>query len=268
VPADPSQIVNGSGRQVRSAVQMSEYAPFADGGTAADPTDQSRSFISYYTYGAAIALALDLSLRDLSAGRVSLDDVMRELWRAYGSPEAPPGLVAHPYTLDDVRDAVAAVSGNRAFADGFFQRYVDGRDVPDFRRLLGLAGFSLAPRFANLAWTGVEVRPDANGVAVGGGSDGGLLVPFGTPAYDAGIEVQDVVRTIDGQPATVDAWNALRSKKPGDRVSLAVVGRDGVARDVSLTLAADPRLGTTDLRDAMTPAQRAFRAAWLGSRVN
>ena len=56
-------MIIGSGRLVRSAVQMSEYAPFADAGVANDAIDRGRTFISYYTYGAAIALGLDLSLR-------------------------------------------------------------------------------------------------------------------------------------------------------------------------------------------------------------
>ena len=42
--------------------------------------------ISYYTKGALVALALDLTmLRVESAGKASLDDVMRELWRRYGA---------------------------------------------------------------------------------------------------------------------------------------------------------------------------------------
>ena len=41
--------------------------------------------ISYYTKGAMVALALDLKLRLDTAGRTSLDDVVRELWLRYGA---------------------------------------------------------------------------------------------------------------------------------------------------------------------------------------
>ena len=52
------------------------------------------TFISYYTYGGAIASALDLTLRDRSNGKVTLDDFMRAMWRTYGAPGGPqPGLV-------------------------------------------------------------------------------------------------------------------------------------------------------------------------------
>src|SRR6266404_5778311 len=79
----PNQIINGSGRMVRSAVEMSEWAAFADAARSVDPTDQSRTFISYYTYGSAIALALDLSLREVSQGKLSLDDFMKMMWKLH-----------------------------------------------------------------------------------------------------------------------------------------------------------------------------------------
>ena len=50
-------------------------APFIDGGRPIDRTNWSNTVISYYPFGGAIALALDLSLRDRSDGRVSLDDL-------------------------------------------------------------------------------------------------------------------------------------------------------------------------------------------------
>jgi predicted metalloprotease with PDZ domain len=80
-------VMNGSGRTVRSAVQMSEYGPFNDAATSIDLNDGGRTFISYYTYGAAVALGLDLSLRELSNGKLSLDDYMRLLWQKHGKPE-------------------------------------------------------------------------------------------------------------------------------------------------------------------------------------
>ena len=56
-------------------------APFIDGGRTVDRTNWSTTVISYYPFGGAIALALDLTLRERSDGRVSLDDFMRAMWR-------------------------------------------------------------------------------------------------------------------------------------------------------------------------------------------
>ncbi len=84
-----SSIVNGSGRQFRSAVDMSRMAPFVDAARAVDRTNFSTTFISYYSYGGAIALGLDLTLRDRTDGKVTLDDFMRAMWRTYGAPGWP-----------------------------------------------------------------------------------------------------------------------------------------------------------------------------------
>jgi predicted metalloprotease with PDZ domain len=47
---------------------MSQMAAFSDAAVAIDETNLPTTFLSYYTYGAAIATALDLSLRDRSNG--------------------------------------------------------------------------------------------------------------------------------------------------------------------------------------------------------
>ena len=61
-------------------------AAFTDGGDALDRTNWATTYISYYDFGGAIALALDLTLRDRSAGQVTLDDYMRAMWRVHGKP--------------------------------------------------------------------------------------------------------------------------------------------------------------------------------------
>ena len=51
------------GRQLNSAVEIGRLAPFTDAGTAIDRTNFDNTYISYYTWGEAIALGLDLTLR-------------------------------------------------------------------------------------------------------------------------------------------------------------------------------------------------------------
>ena len=268
------EVINGPGRHVRSAVEMSEHAPFADAGVANDPDDRARTFISYYTYGAALALALDLSLRDRSRGQVSLDDYMRRLWRTYGAELAPqPGFVARPYSLADLRRELATLINDATFADEFFDRYIEGRDLPDYARLLDLAGYRLRAVAPTRGWIGaLRVQQVSGGLLVGVSPSGGTLpVPFGTPAYGAGIDAGDVITTIDGRPATAAAWSALSSRAPGDRVAIVLRRRDGRVVDTTATLAADPALEITDIErtgGGLTAAQRAFRQAWLGTRVN
>src|SRR5262249_8091783 len=121
------------GRDVRSAADMSRMAAFTDGGRPIDRTNWSDTFISYYPYGAAVALGLDLSLRGRSDGQVSLDDFMQAMWRMHGKPGGTrEGYVDRPYTVDDVEARLAEVSGDAAFARDFVARFINGRELQDY----------------------------------------------------------------------------------------------------------------------------------------
>lgn len=142
-------VLNGVGVEagglVQSAEEISRMAVFTDR-TEADPPSAVIDAVSYYQLGAAIALALDLSLRERSNGRLSLDDFMREMWRRYGRPGgAREGYVDRPYTIEDLEATLAAVSGEPAFARDFFARYIQGRELADYPRLLTAAGLLVRP---------------------------------------------------------------------------------------------------------------------------
>jgi predicted metalloprotease with PDZ domain len=140
-------VIAAPGRKVRSAVEMSQMAPFADGAKFEDRTNFSDAYLSYYTWGEALGAALDLTLRDRSDGRVTLDDYMRALWNKFGrSASRRPGYVESPYTLADLRATLAEVAGDAAFATQFFARYIEGHDVVDYARLLARAGLVLRQR--------------------------------------------------------------------------------------------------------------------------
>jgi predicted metalloprotease with PDZ domain len=252
-------VVNGSGREFRSPVDMSRMAPFVDAARAVDRTNFRTTFISYYTYGAAVALGLDLTLRDRTNGKVSLDDFMRAMWRAYGKPGGPaPGLVGHPYSLDDVRDRLAEVSGDRAFAEDFMKRYMTGREVVDYARLAARAGITVQKAHPGAAWMGDLAFREGTAID--------QLVAPGTPAYAAGLEQDDEITTLDNEPVSSaeQIADVLHSHKPGDRITVAFTRRDGPAT-ATITLAEDPTLAFT-LDDHAAPEQLAFRSAWLGAR--
>ena len=144
-----STVLNGagveSGHLVRSAEEVSRLAVFTDR-TDADPRGASIEVTSYYQLGAAIALSLDLSLRERSNGGLSLDDFMREMWRRHGKPGGVrEGYVDRPYTIAEAEATLAAVSGDTAFARDFFARYIQGRELADYGRLLAPAGFLVRP---------------------------------------------------------------------------------------------------------------------------
>ena len=246
--------------QLRSVVEMSELAPFVDAAQANDPTNFSYAYINYYWYGSALALALDLGLRDRSGGKVSLDDYMRALWRVHGKPGGPqPGLVSRPYTLKDARDRLAEIS-DRAFADDFFDRFVEGRQVPDFVRLLAPAGIVVRKENPGGAWTGAAIDAGGRVTAPNG------LVPWGSPAFLAGLAHGDVVVSVNGQSPSAASLGRAR---PGDTVALQVRRLDGRLLSLRLTFGEDPGLAAVPIERSggtLTAAQKAFRQGWLGSR--
>lgn len=260
-----NEVINEPGRQFRSAVEMSHMAPFVDAARAIDRTNFDTTFISYYTYGGAVALGLDLSLRDKSNGKITLDDFMRAMWKAHGKPGGPqPGLVAKPYSLTDLRDRLVEVSGDRTWAEDFYRRYMIGRDVVDYARLLQRAGVVLRKRNPGRGWIG-DLRADQQGTRIGS-----LQAP-GTPAYEAGLEQDDQITEVDGTPVTTmqQASEMVGSHKPGETLALAIKHRNGETASIKIALKEDPALEAVVIEEAggtPTAAQLAFRQAWLGSQ--
>jgi predicted metalloprotease with PDZ domain len=244
---------------------MSQMAPFVDAAAAIDRTNVANTFISYYTWGEAIALGLDLTLRERSVGKVSLDDFMRAMWEKFGKPGGhAPGYVDHPYTITDAKAVLSAVAGDAAFADDFFARFIQGHEVVNYARLLSDAGLVLRPREPQAGFAGeLRLQDVPGGVRIAG------AVLFGSPAYEAGLERDDVIVAIDAAAATaaehVDA--VIRTARPG--ASLAVTYMRRNQRVTSrIRVVADPRIEVVPAEQVgqpLTDAQRRFRDAWLRS---
>jgi predicted metalloprotease with PDZ domain len=198
---------------------------------------------------------------------VTLDDFMRAMWRVHGKPGgAREGEVDHPYTPADAEARLADVTGDPLFAREFFERFIRGRDVPDYARLLAVAGFTVRKHSPGRAWWG-DVRLEAQG--------GRLLVTAlvspTSPAYTAGLEQDDELRQIDGtrvhSPDEVGA--IVQRRKPGDVLRITYLDRTEVERTTTVTLTEDPRLDVLPVESAggrLTTAQRQFRDRWLSAR--
>jgi predicted metalloprotease with PDZ domain len=259
-------VSNAPGRSLRSAEDMSRMAPFVDGGRAIDRTNWTNTVISYYSYGGAIALALDLTLRDRSDGRTTLDHFMRAMWRVHGKPGGSrEGYVDRPYTTDDAEARLAEVSGDAAFARDFFERYVRGKEVADYARLLQRAGFVVRKREGRAWWGDVRLEQRGDAVRIG------AVVPPNSPAYATGIDQDDTLTQIAGERvASPDAVNAVLGRhRPGERVAVAYVDRTGATKNASVVLAQDPHVDVAAVESvggSLTPAQKAFRDRWLKSQ--
>lgn len=255
-------VTNAPGRRFFNALEMAKQAPFVDAATAIDPNNRGNTFISYYTYGAAIGLGLDLTIRQRFPGK-DLNGFMRTMWEQFGSPRQR-YVIRRPYTVDDLERTLGTYTGDPAFARDFFARYIRGHEIVDYPVLLAQAGFRMRKTDSTSAWAGIEAfRFDSTGILVAQNTR------IGTPLYVAGVEAGDRILRVDDRPMTSEgAWDQmLAAHHPGDVVSIVWMQR-GAQREARLTLASAPFITIETNEQAGLPvseAQRAFRENWLGS---
>ena len=268
--ADLAAVVNAvnasAGRRVRSAPEMSRLAPLVDQACAIDPTNWGNTYLSYYTFGAAIAFGLDLELRDRTDGRVTLDDYMRALWTTFGRAPGPPGTVAKPYRPADLETTLAAVSGSRSFAGEFFERYVNGPELVEYGMLLRRMGLVWRPAHPGRPWIG-----DLPLVGAQGGAYVTAAPPMGTPAYDAGFGRGDVIVALGGSQVAgpTDVARIVAATKPGSRLDVTYL-RHGTTRQTTIAVRQHPtrELVTREAAgETPTDEERKMRAGWLAPRA-
>jgi predicted metalloprotease with PDZ domain len=263
-----STVLTSPARLHGSAEDMSRMATVMDGGSFRDRMNRADTYVSYYSFGAVLALGFDLSLRERTGSRRSLDDFMRAMWTHHGRlPSSRIGFVDRPYTHRDVRERLAEIAGDRRLADGLVDRYVKGREVMDYRHLLGLAGLRLTPVAPGRTSLGlVEFEQQGNRVVVA------APPPAGSPAGEGGLGQDDTILMLGRRriERVGDVDDALAAYRPGAEVALQVRGRsEHRPRTVSLKLIEHPALTIApaeSIGGSLTEAERAFRSAWLGRR--
>jgi predicted metalloprotease with PDZ domain len=184
------------------------------------------AIVSYYVKGALIALALDLTLRRDSA--VTLDDLMRALWRRYGQSGAG--------VPEDGVEKVAQEISARDLSD-FFARYVYGTDDLPLAELLGDFGVTLnlrsadnqadkggstgkltADTIAGKPWLGARLAT-GNEARITHVYDGGA-------AQRAGLAAGDIIVAADGLRVTNDFETQLARRAPGPTIVIHAFRRD------------------------------------------
>jgi len=202
----------------------------------------------YYAKGALFVLALDLTLRSKTDGRISLDDVMRTLWERHGKT----GIGVGEDDIHAIAEACSGVNLKRLFTEG-----VSGtRDLP-LKKLLATFGIELARETAPTAKApslGVKTGSDANEVKLANVFDDGA-------AQAAGLSAGDILLAIDGlrvTPATLD--KLLARHQPGDSLRIHAFRRDEL---MEFTVRLDPP-SEDSARLALADGPNTLRKQWLG----
>ena len=126
-----TRVLRGKGRFTQSIAESS-----FDAWTKFYKQDESapNTIVSYYTKGALLALCLDLTIRQHTQHKKSLDDVMRFLWLNYGKKfiGIPEG------EIEKIASEVSGVNLN-----DFFKHYLYGTEELPLANLLSEFGISL-----------------------------------------------------------------------------------------------------------------------------
>src|SRR2546426_2827330 len=184
--------------------------------------------VSYYVKGSLVALCLDLTIREKTRGKKSLDDLMRALWLRHGRA----GVGVDEDGIERLAEEVTGL-GLRRDCDEWRR---STRRLP-LRALLAAHGVDMELRppesssdkggkrarsknISGLAMLGIRARAENGDRAVTHVLEGGA-------AQEAGIAVGDVIVAVEGlRPGRVGLDGALAKRRTGERLTIQAFRRD------------------------------------------
>jgi predicted metalloprotease with PDZ domain len=205
--------------------------------------------ISYYTKGAVVALLLDATIQQATAGARCLDDVMRLAYTHYAD--------THGFTPEEFQATVQEVAGVDLTA--WFSSALASTDELDYTPALEWFGLRFATPGppATKAWLGLSTRTDSGRLMV-------TQVPRHTPGWQGRINVDDEILGIDDYRVRPEQWETrMEQYRPGEQVSMLLARRDRLLR-LNVTLGTEPpRRWKLEVHPEASEAQRNRLTAWL-----
>ena len=252
-------IESAPGSRLMSAEESSLSAPFIDDAPHAQRVNLHNTSISYYPKGELIGMVMDLLVRGRTKGKVSLDDVMRDMYEEFylKSPNSSYYLRGRGYQTEDLERIVSRRSGFD-FSD-FFKRHVRNVEVLPYDEAFGYAGLRLLKTQAK--------EPFNAGLAIvfEGPTEGFIQnVAGNSPAEDAGLQARDEIVSLGGKPVRSGEWLKILARfNTGDSVPV-VVKRDRRTITANMILGQPERFDyRIEERADATAEQKALRSAWL-----
>ncbi len=257
---------NSSGRHYQSATESSWNTWNTGSGVGGD----RNTTISYYNNGAMLGAMLDLRIRESSANKRSLDDVMRGMYQKY--------YVQKKRGFTDAEFRAECESAAGINLGELFSYASTSREV-DYAKYFALAGLKLEAKFeaAPGGSIGLDTRTEEvppNELPPGRGGRGQGAAPAlrlivtdtaaGSTAARAGLQPGDRIADVDGLAVTPVVLNtAINAKKSGETIKLHVFRAEKemtveveVASNLKRTFELSPAEGTS-------PAQQEILNSWL-----
>ena len=236
----PEQFLNNAVKDMQEVESAPEPWSEEDGSAA---TWINEVFVNssqlYYPKGALTGMLLDVSIRDATDNKSSLDDVMRALYtrfyqkhKGFGTADLL-GLLRE-FGMPD--------------ADGFYQRYINGREPLPYESVLPKAAIAVVRKTTAVPFLGVNAQPNEHGKLVvrdivpgsaaeaAGLAAGDELVRVGEvetrPDSDWASKFRQQYRGQGGAPLTITA------QRGGQTVTLTTQVRERSSTAFTLTPAA------------------------------
>ena len=237
---------NSPAHEYFNPIEMSYQAPFVDAATSVDPTNRENTFISYYSYGSILGLALDLSLRQKD---LNLDDFMKLMWQKYGKTEVA-------YKISDLENTLKEYAGGK-FASEFFNKYIYDSRMPEYEDLFAQVGVKLERKGNN--YLGASTSETEKGLRISGNTF------KGSPAYEAGLSSGDIILSIDGtELKTKEDLKKLVQNSDSDSVKVSFE-RNDEKKTTDVKLAKDPTYSISIDENASKEAKK-NREKWLEAK--
>ena len=216
--------------------------------------------VNIYSEGFMVSWLLDFDILTRTKLKRSYRDVHNELYQQFGVPKS--------YDEQDVIDILTQVT-KKDYHD-WWQTNVHGHLNIDFNKLLAKAGLVMSYGKSNdkniskqekaklLPWTGIKVKKASHGLKV-------TAVEKGSPAWQAGITLDDIIIAVDGlRLVSKDLKSRLKDFKVEQDVEFALFRRDQlITKSITLGAIAKEKLKIIPLAKA-SRKQKAFFKAWTG----
>lgn len=182
--------------------------------------NSSNTTISYYLAGGIIMMALDLTIRKLTMGEKSLDDVYRQLWEMFKAD----GKGINKDTFVSLCENTAGESLDEIW------NYLSTPTPVKLDKYLEPFGIEIIneyskPEYNHASWFGIFITPKTSTV---------FKVMAGSPSYEAGLYAKDEILAINGMRVnnynTIDRLNACNLGEPTE----VLVSRDGMIKTITM----------------------------------
>lgn len=211
--------------------------------------NSNNTTVSYYAKGEVVGLLMDLEIAHATKGKKSLDDVMKAMYLQNKAQK-------RGYTDAEFKTMVEKISG-KSFTD-FWAKYVNGTHALEYSKYFGYAGIKVSNENEgkSIPYLGIASKNVGGRVFIS-------VVSRNSAAWVGGLNVNDEIISIDGTPVeiAIDKMPAIADKKVGQSATFKVI-RDGVPKDITVTLKASPNLKLAgQIDDGASDLQKAVRKA-------